>query len=138
MAVKGNGTDIDDPSLVEDDAPVEDRIDADDDALVTRYKETRRRHPLSPEGSVAQGINDERALVEPLRAMRYIHYTAWIARRWDPAVQQRYARLLRALADSLDGRIEALVLPETSTEFGGGPSHLPSGFTPESWRDGRG
>ena len=63
-------------------------------------------------------------------------FDGWIARRWDPAVQQRYARLLRALADSLDGRIEALVLPETSTEFGGGPSHLPSGFTPESWRDG--
>ncbi|MEQ1832878.1 MAG: hypothetical protein ABL977_07460 [Candidatus Eisenbacteria bacterium] len=63
-------------------------------------------------------------------------FDGWVARRWDPAVQERYARLLRALADSLDGRIEALVLPETSTEFSGGPAHMPAGFTPESWRDG--
>ena len=47
-------------------------LDADDDALVTRYKETRRRHPLSPEGSVATGIEHERALVEPLRARAMI------------------------------------------------------------------
>ena len=30
-------------------------------------------------------------LVEPLRALRYIHYTAWIARRWqDPAFQHTF------------------------------------------------
>ena len=28
-------------------------LDADDDTLLNRYKETRRRHPLSPSGSVA-------------------------------------------------------------------------------------
>ena len=28
-------------------------LDADDGTLLTRYKETRRRHPLAPEGSVA-------------------------------------------------------------------------------------
>ena len=42
-------------------------LDASEDALLTRYKETRRRHPLSPEGGVPQGIAIERALVEPLR-----------------------------------------------------------------------
>lgn len=63
-------------------------------------------------------------------------FEGWIARRWDPAVQERYARLLRVLADSLDGRIEALVLPETATEFSGGAAHMPAGFTPEAWRDG--
>ena len=34
---------------------------------VTRYKETRRRHPLAPGGSVAAGIAAERALLAPLR-----------------------------------------------------------------------
>jgi UPF0042 nucleotide-binding protein len=34
---------------------------------VTRYKETRRRHPLAPEGSVAAGVASERALLAPLR-----------------------------------------------------------------------
>ena len=43
-------------------------LDASREAVLTRYKETRRRHPLSPEGSVAQGIADERELIEPLRA----------------------------------------------------------------------
>ena len=35
---------------------------------MTRYKETRRRHPLAPEGSVAAGVAAERALLEPLRS----------------------------------------------------------------------
>jgi len=43
-------------------------LDASREAVMTRYKETRRRHPLSPEGSVAQGIATERELIEPLRA----------------------------------------------------------------------
>jgi UPF0042 nucleotide-binding protein len=43
-------------------------LEAVEQALVTRYKETRRRHPLAPEGSVASGIAAERALLEPLRA----------------------------------------------------------------------
>ena len=42
-------------------------LDADDATLVTRYKETRRRHPLAPEGTVLAGIGSERALLAPLR-----------------------------------------------------------------------
>jgi UPF0042 nucleotide-binding protein len=42
-------------------------LEADEETLLTRYKETRRRHPLSPSGSVADGIARERALLEPLR-----------------------------------------------------------------------
>jgi UPF0042 nucleotide-binding protein len=43
-------------------------LDADDQALLTRFKETRRRHPLTWAPSVEEGIAAERALVEPLRA----------------------------------------------------------------------
>ncbi len=43
-------------------------LDASEQTLVTRYKETRRRHPLAPEGSVAAGVAAERALLEPLRS----------------------------------------------------------------------
>ena len=43
-------------------------LEAVEQALVTRYKETRRRHPLAPEGSVAAGVAAERALLEPLRS----------------------------------------------------------------------
>jgi UPF0042 nucleotide-binding protein len=42
-------------------------LEADEQTLLTRYKETRRRHPLSPRGSVADGIARERALLGPLR-----------------------------------------------------------------------
>ena len=42
-------------------------LEADEAALLTRYKETRRRHPLAPEGSVADGIRRERELLAPVR-----------------------------------------------------------------------
>jgi UPF0042 nucleotide-binding protein len=43
-------------------------LEAAEQTLVTRYKETRRRHPLAPEGSVAAGVAAERALLAPLRS----------------------------------------------------------------------
>jgi UPF0042 nucleotide-binding protein len=42
-------------------------LDADEPTLQTRYKETRRRHPLAPSGSVTEGIARERDLLLPLR-----------------------------------------------------------------------
>ncbi len=42
-------------------------LEADEETLLTRYKETRRRHPLAPSGSVAEGIDQERELLRPLR-----------------------------------------------------------------------
>jgi UPF0042 nucleotide-binding protein len=42
-------------------------LEADQEALLTRYKETRRRHPLAPESSVTGGIEAEREMLDPLR-----------------------------------------------------------------------
>jgi RNase adapter protein RapZ len=42
-------------------------LEADEETLLTRYKETRRRHPLAPTGSVAEGIARERELLAPIR-----------------------------------------------------------------------
>ena len=42
-------------------------LDAEESTLQTRYKETRRRHPLAPTGSVTDGIARERELLQPLR-----------------------------------------------------------------------
>jgi UPF0042 nucleotide-binding protein len=42
-------------------------LDADEPTLLTRYKETRRRHPLAPTSSVTDGIARERELLLPLR-----------------------------------------------------------------------
>jgi UPF0042 nucleotide-binding protein len=42
-------------------------LDADDLTLMDRYKETRRRHPLAPESSIASGIAAERAILGPIK-----------------------------------------------------------------------
>jgi len=42
-------------------------LEADDSVLVRRFKESRRLHPLAPQGSVLEGITLERQLLENLR-----------------------------------------------------------------------
>jgi UPF0042 nucleotide-binding protein len=42
-------------------------LEASEQTLMTRYQETRRRHPMAPDGSVAEGVAAERALLEQLR-----------------------------------------------------------------------
>jgi UPF0042 nucleotide-binding protein len=42
-------------------------LTADEQTLLNRYKETRRRHPLAPHGSVVDGIRREQELLAPVR-----------------------------------------------------------------------
>ena len=44
-------------------------LDAVDGELVSRYKETRRSHPLAPTGRVLDGITLERELLAPLKSL---------------------------------------------------------------------
>lgn len=44
-------------------------LDAGDDALLHRFSETRRTHPLSPRGSIMEGILHEREKLSPLKQM---------------------------------------------------------------------
>jgi len=43
-------------------------LEASEEVLVNRFKETRRRHPLAEGGRVSEAIHEERKLVAPLRA----------------------------------------------------------------------
>ena len=43
-------------------------LDAATDVLVRRYESTRRRHPFSEAGTLAEAIDAERAALEPVRA----------------------------------------------------------------------
>ncbi len=43
-------------------------LDASDHELVSRYKETRRTHPLAMDGLVTEGIKKERAIMEEIKA----------------------------------------------------------------------
>ncbi len=61
-------------------------LEADEETLVDRYKETRRRHPLAPEGRIVDGIRSERELLAPLReradvVMDTSHLTGAMLRR---------------------------------------------------------
>ncbi|WP_077619453.1 RNase adapter RapZ [Bacillus sinesaloumensis] len=52
-------------------------LDAKDTTLVTRYKETRRSHPLAPTGSPLEGIQAEREILEELKGRaQYIYDTS--------------------------------------------------------------
>jgi UPF0042 nucleotide-binding protein len=44
-------------------------LDASDESLQRRFSETRRRHPLAPEGTVAEGLHRERRMLHELRLM---------------------------------------------------------------------
>jgi UPF0042 nucleotide-binding protein len=42
-------------------------LETGEEVLLDRYKETRRRHPMAPDGSIVDGIRAERELLAPLR-----------------------------------------------------------------------
>ena len=58
-----------------------------------------------------------------------------VARRWDPAVRERFARLLQALGREFDGVIEGVNLPETAIGFED-PAFHPEGFTFDGYAAG--
>jgi UPF0042 nucleotide-binding protein len=84
-------------------------LEASEQTLMTRYQETRRRHPLAPDGSVAEGVAAERALLEQLRgrADLVIDTTAMSA-----------ATLRAKVADALLPRQRARGLAVTFMSFG--------------------
>mgnify|MGYP001385371533 CR=1 FL=1 len=46
-------------------------LDASNNTLIKRYKELRRPHPLDPEGSIIDGIKEERKLLEDIKERAY-------------------------------------------------------------------
>jgi len=62
-------------------------------------------------------------------------FDGWVARRWDPAVRSRFARMLGAVGAGFDGRIEGLNLVETAIGFEDQRFH-PPGFSFDAYADG--
>lgn len=84
-------------------------LEAGEDTLITRYKETRRRHPLSPRGSVAQGIAAERDLL------------AGVKERADAVIDStgiNGATLRKRIADEFLPRTKVTKLAVTFESFG--------------------
>jgi hypothetical protein len=63
-------------------------------------------------------------------------FDGWVARRWDPAVIARFTKLLQALGEELDGRVEGVNLAETSIGFGDSGELHPEGYSFESYAEG--
>jgi hypothetical protein len=62
-------------------------------------------------------------------------HEGWMARRWDPAVQERLHKIFFALGKEFDGQIEGINLDETSGGFGWTGRLWPKGYTHEIYRD---
>ncbi len=59
----------------------------------------------------------------------------WMARRWDPAVQERFHKLLFALGKEFDGKIEGINFAETAFDIGETGRLFPKGFSFAIYRD---
>ena len=69
-------------------------LDCDEDVLIKRYTETRRRHPLSDDRPLADGVKLERRMLQPVRdradtLIDTSHLTPWILKR---QLMERFAR----------------------------------------------
>jgi UPF0042 nucleotide-binding protein len=69
-------------------------LDASDDALLRRFSETRRRHPLAPDSTAAEGIRRERQLLRDLRELadQVVDTSALTVHDLKRLVQTRFAQ----------------------------------------------
>ncbi|WP_345242455.1 RNase adapter RapZ [Pontibacillus salipaludis] len=68
-------------------------LDAENQSLVSRYKETRRSHPLAPDGLPMEGIQQERLMLDELRgrAQQIIDTTTLKPRELRERILESYA-----------------------------------------------
>jgi UPF0042 nucleotide-binding protein len=78
-------------------------LEASDEALIKRYKETRRKHPLAPEGRVLNGIASERKKLRDVRerADHIIDTTKLSARQLTEKINSLYSE---------EGQIETKII----------------------------
>lgn len=70
-------------------------LEASEDVLVRRFKESRRRHPLSSSGSILEGIREERERLEELRGKStlIIDSSEMTARQLRETITQHFSHL---------------------------------------------
>lgn len=68
-------------------------LDASDETLVSRFKETRRRHPLDEEGRLLEAIKKERSMLEELkgRASTVINTSQFSAKEFHGELDRLYS-----------------------------------------------
>lgn len=88
-------------------------LEASNETLVRRFKESRRRHPLSVHGEVLEGIQEERSRLQELkgRANKIIDTS-------DMTVQQLKEEIALLFADSADARGLYITVMSFGYKFG--------------------
>jgi UPF0042 nucleotide-binding protein len=84
-------------------------LEADDDVLMKRFSETRRRHPLAEGGAVREGVERERALLAEVRSRSDVVLDTSSLNIWE---------LRTAVSDALMGRVRRGRLLVTFSSFG--------------------
>jgi hypothetical protein len=102
--------------------------DSSFDDKIINVPEYLRREPEFNGGADRQYLTDEGKEDQAAPA-------GWVARRYDPAVQRRFHKLLVELAKEFDGKIHGINFAETSVDFGETGRLYPKGFTPLLYRD---
>lgn len=80
-------------------------LEAQPAVIARRFSETRRRHPLADVGGLETAIEEERALMAPLRAR-----ADWIIDTSETNVHQLRRQVLRRVGEGASGGIQSLVL----------------------------
>lgn len=83
-------------------------IEASDEVLLRRFKETRRPHPLAPHGDILEGIRREKAILAGLKQR-----ANWVIDTTDTNVHQLRAGIVREVVPG--GKCELIV---TMVSFG--------------------
>jgi UPF0042 nucleotide-binding protein len=110
-----------------------------DEVLVNRYRETRRVHPLSPAGSVEEGIERERALVTDLSGLSDVQIDTS-----DLNIHQLKEVVIREVSGSVRQTVVNLISfgfrfgPPRSVELLLDVRVLPNPYFDERLRDGTG
>ncbi len=84
-------------------------LEAREDVLVRRFKESRRRHPLTPEGGILEGIREEKVMLHELKGK-----ATMILDTTDFSVRQLRERIAKKFGPS---REESLLITLVSFGF---------------------
>ena len=91
-------------------------MDASDDTLIKRYKETRRAHPCAPQGRVEDGIHKEREILRQIKSKAdYVFDTSSLL------VRELREELIRVFVE--DEKYNSLIVSVMSFGFKNGIPH---------------
>lgn len=80
-------------------------LEADEETLVNRYKETRRRHPLAPDGRITEGITKERKRLEEIRGR-----ADWIINTSKMKPSELKAKIIDRFTDSMERKLHVHIV----------------------------